>query len=67
MSADMWSFWTQFLVLVLLWDSFKESECYDHFINLIYLFGLCLWHNISAVDVGVIRSGFVSWVDQFSW
>ena len=66
MSADMWSFWTQFLAPVLLRDSFKESECYDHFIYLVYLFGLCLRRNISAADVGVIRSGFVSWVDQFS-
>ena len=37
MSADMWSFWTQFLAPILLWDSFNEPECYKHFVNLIYL------------------------------
>jgi hypothetical protein len=66
MSADMWSFWTQFLAPVLLRDSFKERECYKHFIDLVYLFGLCLQREISAAEVDVIRSGFIDWVDRYS-
>jgi hypothetical protein len=66
MSADMWSFWTQFLAPVLLRDSFKERECYEHFIDLVYLFGLCLQREISAAEVDVIRSGFIDWVDRYS-
>jgi hypothetical protein len=64
--ADMWSFWTQFLAPVLLRDSFKEWECYDHFIDLIHLFGLCLQREISAAEVNVIRSGFINWVEGYS-
>jgi hypothetical protein len=66
MSADMWSFWTQFLAPVLLRDSFEEPECYEHFIDLVYLFGLCLRRNISADDVDTIRSGFINWVEGYS-
>ena len=66
MSADMWSFWMQFLAPVLLRDSFEEPECYDHFIDLVYLFGLCLQREISAAEVEKIRSGFIDWVDKYS-
>jgi len=66
MSADMWSFWTQFLAPVFLRDSFEEPECYEHFIDLVYLFGLCLQRDISAADVDVIRCGFINWVDGYS-
>ena len=62
----MWSFWTQFLAPVLLRDSFEEPECYEHFIDLVYLFGLCLQREISAVEVDTIRSGFIKWVDTYS-
>ena len=65
-TADMWSFWTQFLAPVLLRGCFKDPECYDHFINLAHLFRLCLWRNISTTDVDVIRSGFTDWVDRYS-
>lgn len=66
MTADMWSFWMQFLAPVLLRGSFKDPECYDHFIDLVHLFGLCLQHSISAADVDTIRSGFNGWVRQYS-
>ena len=66
MSADMWSFWVQFLAPVLLRDSFKEPECYEHFLDLVYLFGLCLQREISAAEVDVIRSGFIDWINRFS-
>lgn len=65
MTADMWSFWVQFLAPVLLRGSFKDPECYDHFIDLVYLFGLCLQHNISADDVDAIRFGFIDWVSRY--
>ena len=65
MTADMWSFWTQFLAPVLLRGSFKDPECYDHFVDLVRLFSLCLQRDISTADVGAIRSGFVDWVGQY--
>jgi len=66
MSADMWSFWTQFLAPVLWRDSFKDPECYDHLIDLVYLFDLCLRREISAADINTIRAGFTKWVKGYS-
>jgi len=66
MSADMWSFWTQFLAPVLLRDSFEEPECYEHFVDLVYLFSLCLQRNISTADVDAIRTGFINWIDGYN-
>ena len=66
MSADMWSFWMQFLAPVILRDSFEEPECYEHFIDLVYLFGLCLQREISAVELDTIKSGFINWVNGYS-
>ena len=66
MSADMWSFWVQFLAPVLLQRSFKDPECYEHFIDLVNLFNLCLQRNISAEDVHIISIGFTDWVDRYS-
>jgi hypothetical protein len=66
MSADMWSFWTRFLAPVLLRDSFKEPECYDHFIDLVYLLGVCLQHEISTAEVGAIKSGFINWIEGYN-
>jgi len=66
MSADMWSFWTRFLAPVLLRDSFKDTECYEHLIDLVYLFDLCLRREISATDIDVIRSGFINWIERYN-
>ena len=54
MTADMWSFWTQFLAPILPQDSFGDPKCYEHFIDLIYLFGICLQHEISAAEIDVL-------------
>ena len=53
MMANMWSFWTQFLVPILLQDLFKDPKCYEHFIHLVYLFGVCLQCEILTVVIGV--------------
>lgn len=66
MSADMWSFWTQHLAPILLQNSFKEPECYEHFLDLVYLFKLCLRREITTADVSAIRSGFINWVEGYS-
>ena len=65
MSADMWSFWMRFLAPVLLRDSFKEPECYEHFIDLVYLFSVCLQREISAAEVDIIKSGFIKWIEGY--
>jgi hypothetical protein len=66
MTADMWSFWTQFLAPVLLQGAFEDPKFYDHFIDLVHLFRLCLQRDISAADLDTIRSGFINWVDEYS-
>ena len=65
MTADMWSFWTQFLAPILLRDSFKDSKCYEHFIGLAHLFSICLQREISTAEIDVLQSGFVDWVKGY--
>lgn len=62
MTADMWPFWAQFLALALLRGFLRDEGCYDHFNDLVKLFGLCLQHNISDADISAIISGFIDWV-----
>lgn len=65
MTADMWSFWMQFLAPILLRDSFKDPKCFEHFIDLVYLLGICLQREISAADIKTLRSGFVDWIKGY--
>ena len=41
-SAETWSFWTQFLGLVLLWRKFRKQKYYNHFVDLVKLITICL-------------------------
>lgn len=65
MTADMWSFWIQFLGPILLRDSFEDPKCYEHFLDLAYLFGVCLQREISAAEIALLRSGFVEWIKGY--
>lgn len=65
MTADMWSFWTQFLAPILLRDLFRDLKCYEHFIDLTYLFGICLQREISATEIDILQSGFIDWIKGY--
>jgi len=65
MSADMWTFWTKFLAPILLRKAFKKPEYFEHFIDLVELFNICLQFEISKVEVDWLRTGFKRWVQGY--
>jgi hypothetical protein len=65
MSADMWTFWTKFLAPVLLRKAFQKSEYFEHFIDLVELFNICLQFEISQAEVEKLREGFEKWVQGY--
>ena len=65
LSADMWSFWTLYLAPVLLQGCFKKPKYYTHFVDLAYLFCLCLQFEISETEVEELKAGFKKWVEDY--
>ena len=65
MSADMWTFWTKFLAPVLLRKAFNKSEYFEHFVDLVELFNICLQFEISQAEVEKLRTGFKRWVQGY--
>ena len=65
MSADMWTFWTRYMAPVLLRKAFKKPEYFEHFIDLVELFSICLQFEISQAEVGKLRTGFEKWVQTY--
>ncbi|KAF6758291.1 hypothetical protein DFP72DRAFT_807899 [Ephemerocybe angulata] len=65
MTADMYSFWFQYLGPVLLKHSFKKQETYDHFVVLVKLINLCLKFSITHDEVQEIQDGFIWWVEEY--
>jgi len=64
-SADMWTFWTKFLAPVLMRKAFKKPEYFEHFIDLVELFNICLQFEISQAEVEKLRTGFKKWVQGY--
>ncbi|TEB26702.1 hypothetical protein FA13DRAFT_1756223 [Coprinellus micaceus] len=64
-TADMYSFWFQFLGPVLLQNVFKNKVVYDHFILLVTLISKCLQLSITETTVEEIRQGFIDWVEDY--
>ena len=64
-SADMWTFWTKFLAPVLMWKVFKKPEYFEHFIDLVELFNICLQFEISQAEVEKLHTGFKKWVQNY--
>lgn len=65
MTADMWSFWTRFLAPVLLRKSFKKPEYFEHFVDLVELFNICLQFKISHAEIEKLHMGFQEWVEGY--
>jgi len=65
LSADMWSFWIQYLAPVLLRNQFKKPEYFTHFIELVRLLRICLQFEISASEIQELRTGFKKWVEDY--
>ena len=65
MSADMWTFWTKFLAPVLLRKAFRKQEYFEHFIDLVDLFNICLQFEISQAEIEKLHIGFRKWVQTY--
>lgn len=64
-SAEVRSFWTQYIGPVLLRQQFKHQKYYDHFIHLVELLNICLQFEITSDEIQSIRSGFIKWVEDY--
>ncbi|KAH7903169.1 hypothetical protein BJ138DRAFT_1138781 [Hygrophoropsis aurantiaca] len=64
-TADSWSFWTQYLGPVLLQQKFSKMKYYKHFVKLVKMIRVCLQFELSKTDVQDLRTGFVSWINEF--
>ena len=64
-TADMYSFWTQYLGPVLLRRQFKREKYYVHFLKLVELLSICLQFVLSAEDISRVREGFAEWVTDY--
>ena len=65
MTADLWSFWAQYIGPVLLRNRFQNDRYYKHFMDLICLIKLCLNYDMESTDVKEIRDGFAKWVVEY--
>ncbi|KAJ2930473.1 hypothetical protein H1R20_g6626, partial [Candolleomyces eurysporus] len=64
-TADMWSFWLQYLGPILLSRKFRRPIYFQHFIELVKLVRICLQFELTAEDVQTLRDGFPNWVLQY--
>jgi hypothetical protein len=64
-SAEMWSFWTLYLGLVLLRCRFKRPKYYRHFVQLVRLLNLCMQFEITDEEIETLRTGFIAWVEEY--
>ncbi|RXW22118.1 hypothetical protein EST38_g3746 [Candolleomyces aberdarensis] len=64
-TADMWSFWLQYLGPVLLSRKFRRPIYFQHFIELVKLVRICLQFELTAEDLQILRDGFPNWVLQY--
>ncbi|KAJ2921605.1 hypothetical protein H1R20_g15489, partial [Candolleomyces eurysporus] len=64
-TADMWSFWLQYLGPILLVRKFRRPIYFKHFIELVKLVRTCLQFEITAEDLQTLRDGFPQWVLEY--
>ncbi|KAI0371589.1 hypothetical protein BV20DRAFT_1035223 [Pilatotrama ljubarskyi] len=64
-TADIRSFWIQYVGPVLLERRFKQRKYYDHFVHLVKLICKCLQFELTRSEVEDIRAGFITWVEKF--
>ncbi|KAJ2933061.1 hypothetical protein H1R20_g4052, partial [Candolleomyces eurysporus] len=65
LTADMYSFWFQYLGPVFLQKVFVNRTVYQHFVELVRLINKCLQFTIDADDLMHIREGFIQWVKEY--
>ena len=64
-TADSLSFWSLYIAPVVLQGRFIHRRYYDHFVRLVKLIHLCLAFEITHDQVNELRSGFISWVNDY--
>lgn len=64
-TADMYSFWFQFLGPIFLAKSFSNRAVYDHFVALVKLINTCLQLSITQQEVEEVQEGFIWWVEEY--
>lgn len=65
MTADMWSFWGQYLGPVLLKRRFTHEKYYTHYIKLVRIIRTCLQFHYTRNDRIWIQKGINEWVVEF--
>ena len=65
MTAETWSIWITYLGPILLRDRFSKSVYYEHFVELSHLVRLCMSYEMTRLDIGLIRTGFIKWVQEY--
>ncbi|RXW12674.1 hypothetical protein EST38_g13181 [Candolleomyces aberdarensis] len=65
LTADMYSFWFQYLGPVFLQKVFANRIVYQHFVKLVKLINRCLQFSILTEDLAEIRKGFIDWVQEY--
>ncbi|KAH8799215.1 hypothetical protein DL96DRAFT_1780813, partial [Flagelloscypha sp. PMI_526] len=63
-TADMWSFWSQYLGPVLL-RRHLQPHYFKHFIAFVKLVTVCLQFEMTNEEIENIRIGFIQWVRQY--
>lgn len=64
-TADMYSFWAQFLGPVLLEKAFPKRRVYEHFVKLVTIITRCLRFSITLAELGVLRQDIIDWVETY--
>ena len=64
-TAETQTFWALYMAPILLRGRFKQDIIYNHFMELVRLFKLCLEYELSGEQVDEIEKGFASWVQRY--
>jgi hypothetical protein len=64
-TAEVSSFWAQYIGPVLLRRQFQHDRYYNHFVKLVKLINTCLKFEYTSDDVASIEHGFAEWVEQY--
>ncbi|TEB37185.1 hypothetical protein FA13DRAFT_1752114 [Coprinellus micaceus] len=64
-TADAWSFWALYLGPILLQRWFRNTDYYNHFVELVKLINLCLHFAVTKEHIQRIHIGFQEWVVEY--
>lgn len=63
-SAEMYSFWTQYIGPVLLKQQL-DAKYYNHFVHLVWLLMVCLQFEITNDETEEVHQSFIDWVKDY--